>query len=164
MANFNNHSVSGYVFNHTMLRVKDFKRSVAFYEDILGFTTIYREDFDDDGFTIAYMAHVLPSDIPADNEECRLWALSQAGVLELTYNHGSEKDPDFHYHNGNDEPRGYGHICITVPDLQDACLRMQTAGVRFKKRPEEGRMRYVAFILDPDGYWIEILQHKAEVP
>lgn len=161
MTNGNNFPASGYVFNHIMLRVKDLTLSIAFYEDILGFTPIYREDFDADGFTIVYMARVDPSHIPEHHEERRLWALSQTGVLELTYNHGSEKDPDLHYHNGNDEPRGYGHICITVPDLQDACLRMQSAGVRFKKRPDEGRMRYIAFILDPDDYWIEIMQYKA---
>jgi catechol 2,3-dioxygenase-like lactoylglutathione lyase family enzyme len=53
-----------------------------------------------------------------------------------------EKDADFKYASGNDEPgRGFGHICVTVDDLQAACARFDEMGVKFKKRPEEGRMR-----------------------
>lgn len=53
-----------------------------------------------------------------------------------------ENDPDFKYHSGNEEPgRGFGHICIAVDDLEAACRRFDELGVKFKKRPEEGRMR-----------------------
>lgn len=83
-------------------------------------------------------------------------------MLELTYNHGTETISDYHYHNGNSEPRGFGHICITVPNLYVACERMLSLGVPFQKKPEEGRMKYVAFIRDPDDYWIEIMQYHAD--
>jgi lactoylglutathione lyase len=75
---------------------------------------------------------------------------------ELTLNHGTENDPEFHYHNGNSEPRGFGHLCVSVPDVVKECERFEQLGVNFQKRLSEGRMNYVAFIKDPDDYWIEI--------
>ena len=78
------------------------------------------------------------------------------GLLELTWNYGTEKDENFKYHNGNDEPQGFGHIAVSVDDLERACERFEEKGVRWKKRLTEGRMKNVAFVLDPDGYWIEV--------
>jgi lactoylglutathione lyase len=79
-------------------------------------------------------------------------------VLELTHNHGTESDPDFGgYASGNTEPgRGFGHIAITVPDIEAACERFERMGVTFKKRLTDGKMKSIAFILDPDGYWVEV--------
>jgi lactoylglutathione lyase len=75
------------------------------------------------------------------------------GVLELTWNHGTESDPNFAgYASGNTDPgRGFGHLAITVDDLEKACDRFETLGVPFKKRPKDGNMKNIAFILDPDG-------------
>lgn len=149
----------GYVFNHTMLRVKDVPTSLDFYTRVLGFVPVHKHDFPEAEFTIYYL--VLRADrdaIPEDDAERLQWVLGQPGVLELTYNYGSEKDADFHYHSGNSEPRGFGHLCVSVPDVRAACERFEALGVPFQKRLSDGRMKHIAFIKDPDGYWIEILQ------
>lgn len=78
------------------------------------------------------------------------------GLLELTWNYGTEKDTNFKYHNGNDEPQGFGHIAVSVDDLDQACERFESKSVNWKKRLTDGRMKNVAFVLDPDGYWIEV--------
>ena len=86
------------------------------------------------------------------------WVFEQKAMLELTHNWGTENDPDFHYHNGNDKPQGFGHIGFSVPDVYAASERLERLGVEFVKRPDDGKMKGLAFIKDPDGYWIEILQ------
>ena len=79
-------------------------------------------------------------------------------MLELTHNWGTETDPDYRVHDGNAQPQGFGHICFSVPDLDAAVRWFDANEVVYVKRPEQGRMRDVAFIKDPDGYWIEIVE------
>ncbi|AOA57927.1 lactoylglutathione lyase [Acinetobacter larvae] len=147
-----------YVFNHTMIRVKDLQQSIQFYANVLGFIPVYEQVFEDAAFTIVYMVRRALTEIPVDDAARKEWVLGQSGVLELTYNHGTEQDPAFHYHNGNSDPRGFGHLCISVPDVVKECQRFERLGVTFQKKLAEGRMNYIAFIKDPDDYWIEILQ------
>jgi lactoylglutathione lyase len=81
-----------------------------------------------------------------------------SGILELTHNPGTETLDKTPYHSGNSEPRGFGHIAITVDDVEAACARFERLGVPFKKRLTDGKMKNIAFILDPDGYWIEVVR------
>lgn len=77
------------------------------------------------------------------------------GLLELTHNYGTENDDNYKVANGNSEPgKGFGHICISVDAIQAACQRIEAAGYKFQKKLTDGRMRSIAFALDPDGYWV----------
>lgn len=71
----------------------------------------------------------------------------------MTHNHGTELDSDFKgYASGNTEPgKGFGHIAVTVSNVAEACARFEELGVQFKKRLTDGKMKSIAFILDPDG-------------
>ena len=62
------------------------------------------------------------------------------------------------YHHGNSDPQGFGHICISVPNIHQACQRFERLGVEFQKKLGEGGIQDIAFIKDPDGYWVEIVQ------
>ncbi|KAG0149277.1 hypothetical protein CROQUDRAFT_653847 [Cronartium quercuum f. sp. fusiforme G11] len=135
-----------YRLNHTMLRIKDPEPSLKFYEDILGMHLI--DEYDAGDFKLFFLAY--------DHQKVELRG-QREGVLELTWNKGTEKDSAFSYHNGNDQPQGFGHIAIAVDDVEEACKRFTELGVKFKKRPEDGKMRHIEFIYDPDGYWIEIV-------
>jgi lactoylglutathione lyase len=84
-----------------------------------------------------------------------------SAILELTHNHGTESLATTPYHSGNAEPKGFGHIAITVGNVEEACARFERLGVQFKKRLTDGKMKHIAFILDPDGYWIEVVRLRA---
>ncbi|HBK45324.1 MAG TPA: lactoylglutathione lyase [Xanthomonadaceae bacterium] len=152
---------AGFVFNHTMLRVKDSTASLDFYTRVLGFRLIDRRDFPEAGFSLYFLA-ILPEDasVPEDDAQRRVWIAGIPGVLELTHNHGTEKREGPVYHDGNSDPRGFGHICVSVPDLQAACARFDALQVPYQKRLSDGRMKNIAFIKDPDGYWVEIISNS----
>jgi lactoylglutathione lyase len=146
----------GFVLNQTMLRIKDPERTIAFYTEVLGMTLLDRFDFDDMAFSLYFLGY--PTDpVPTDPKTRAKWIFDQPALLELTHNHGTEADADALYHNGNSEPRGFGHIGISVPDVYAASDRFAAMSVPFVKRPDDGQMKGLAFIQDPDGYWIEIL-------
>ena len=151
-------ATQGFVFNHTMLRVKDPEASLDFYTRVLGFSLVRRNDFPEAAFSLYFLAIVDPEDIPADEGARKAWVAGLQGVLELTHNHGTESQDGPVYHDGNGEPRGFGHICLSVPDVHAACARFEALGVPFQKRLADGRMKDIAFIKDPDGYWVEIIQ------
>ena len=149
-------ATSDYVMNQTMLRIKDPACSVAFYRDVLGMTLLERFDFSDMSFSLYFMGYPT-SVIPEDRAARAKWLFEQPALLELTHNHGTESEDRLPYHNGNEEPRGFGHIGISVPDVYAACSRFDELNVSYVKRPDDGNMKGLAFIQDPDGYWIEIL-------
>ncbi|XP_024387653.1 lactoylglutathione lyase isoform X1 [Physcomitrium patens] len=150
-------ATKSYYVQQTMYRIKDPKASLEFYSKVLGMTLIKRLDFDEAKFSLYFLGYESPETIPNDTAEKTAFLFKCKATLELTHNWGTESDPDFKgYHNGNSDPRGYGHIGITVDDVYKACERFEKLGVEFVKRPDDGRMKGLAFIKDPDGYWIEI--------
>lgn len=149
-----------FIMSQTMMRIRDPEKSLAFYRDVLGMTLLNRFDFPEMKFSLYFVGYLRPEDgeMPHDPAARAEFTFRQRGAIELTHNHGTESDPAFAgYHNGNSDPRGFGHIGITVPDVYAACERFEQLGVAFAKRPDEGKMKGLAFIKDPDGYWIEIL-------
>ncbi|KAJ3606439.1 hypothetical protein NHX12_025960 [Muraenolepis orangiensis] len=114
-------------------------------------------DFPSMRFSLYFLGYEERSEIPSEVKERTAWTFSRRGTIELTHNWGSETDENLSHHNGNSEPRGFGHIGIAVPDVYAACKIFEDLGVTFVKKPEAGKMKDLAFIQDPDGYWIEIL-------
>ncbi|WP_282286783.1 lactoylglutathione lyase [Pseudomonas sp. PS02302] len=147
-----------FVFNHTMLRVKNLETSLDFYTRVLGFTVVDHKDFPNAKFSLTFLALVDRTQVPEDPQARQQWRKSTPGILELTHNHGTEDDAGFSYHNGNSDPRGFGHTCVAVPDIRAACERFEQLGVAFQKRLTDGSMKEIAFIKDPDGYWVEVIQ------
>ena len=123
-------------FLHTMLRVGDLERSVAFYTTLLGMIETRRRDVPDGKYTLVFLA--FPDD-PSGAE------------IELTYNYGVER-----YELGT----AYGHIAIAVPDAYAACDALRAAGAKISREP--GPVKFgttvIAFVEDPDGYKIELIQ------
>ncbi|KAG7098174.1 hypothetical protein E1B28_000142 [Marasmius oreades] len=149
---------ASFKFNHTMLRVKDPKVSLDFYTRIIGMNLLTEKKFSD--FTLYFLAFDVDNKFDSLNDEEKAnEARSREGVLELTHNHGTESDPNFQgYASGNSDPgKGFGHIAIAVDNIQKACARFEQLGVPFKKKLTEGKMKNIAFMLDPDGYWVEVV-------
>jgi lactoylglutathione lyase len=123
---------------HTMLRVGNLERSLAFYTEILGMKLLRRNDYPDGKFTLAFVGYQDETD---------------GAVLELTYNWGVER-----YELGN----AYGHIAIEVPDAYATCEAIKQRGGKVVR--EAGPMKHgktiIAFVEDPDGYKIEFIQQK----
>lgn len=123
---------------HTMLRVVDLEKSLDFYTGVLGMKLLRRNDYPDGKFTLAFVGYT---------DEDR------GAVIELTHNWGVEK-----YELGN----AYGHIAIEVADAYAACERIKQRGGKVVR--EAGPMKHgatvIAFVEDPDGYRIELIQKK----
>lgn len=138
------------------IRVKDPNASIKFYEH-LGMTLLKKLPFPDAKFDLYFLGYDSPSS-PSHGRE--LW--DREGLIELTHNYGTESDPEYKVNNGNRDPdRGFGHTCISVDNIQAACARIEAAGYRFQKRLTDGRMRHIAFVLDPDDYWVEVIGQKS---
>lgn len=126
-------------FLHTMIRVKDLDKSLDFYTRHLGMKVLRKKDFPDGKFTLAFVGY---------GEE------SEQTVVELTHN-WDQKSP---YELGN----GFGHLALGVDDIYATCEGLAKEGVRIPRPP--GPMKHgstvIAFIEDPDGYKIELIERK----
>ena len=122
---------------HTMLRVFDLERSLDFYTRLMGMKLIRRRDVPEGRYTLAFVGY--------DDE-------ADGTVLELTYNY-DQREP---YALG----AGFGHLAIAVPDLYATCAALAKEGVKIPRAP--GPLKFgtvhIAFIEDPDGYKIELIQ------
>lgn len=149
----------GFVLNHCMLRVKDPALSLDFYTRVMGMRLLRKLDFPEMKFSLFFLHRPAEGEsAPQDVGKRTQWTFEQRSILELTHNWGTENDADFNYHDGNAQPQGFGHICFSVPDLDAAVRWFDQHGLTFVKRPDQGKMKDVAFIKDPDGYWIEIVE------
>ncbi|RPF80423.1 lactoylglutathione lyase [Synechococcus sp. CC9616] len=121
---------------HTMLRVADLDRSLAFYTEVLGMTLLRRKDYPSGRFTLAFVGY---------------GPESEQTVLELTHNWDTDS-----YSLGD----AYGHIALGVDDIQSTCAGISSQGGRVVRQP--GPMKHgstvIAFVEDPDGYKVELIE------
>eukprot|EP00559_Dactyliosolen_fragilissimus_P007089 CAMPEP_0184858672 /NCGR_PEP_ID=MMETSP0580-20130426/3753_1 /TAXON_ID=1118495 /ORGANISM="Dactyliosolen fragilissimus" /LENGTH=342 /DNA_ID=CAMNT_0027354957 /DNA_START=153 /DNA_END=1181 /DNA_ORIENTATION=- len=148
-----------YNFSQTMLRIKDPSKTIPFYK-AMGMKLLRQKNYGD--FTNYFMASNCEAtpidDLDADEAKAQLGRMF-GPVLELTHNHGTENDAEFRHFNGNEEGRqGFGHIGFLVDDVYTACDAIRTMGYGFKKEPDGGSMKGLAFAYDPDGYPVEIIK------
>mmetsp|Transcript_4745 Transcript_4745/g.13301 ORF Transcript_4745/g.13301 Transcript_4745/m.13301 type:complete len:328 (-) Transcript_4745:7-990(-) len=153
-----------YNLSQTMLRVKDAAKSLAFYRDIFGMKLVCEKHFPDNKFSLYFLssddAHV--DDASSPEAMVRVKQLFNP-VLELTENHGTADDDTFSYHNGNTDPKGFGHIGFLVDDVYKACESYEKAGIKILKKPDGGKIKGIAFVQDPDGYWVEVIQRGVKI-
>jgi len=152
--------LAGAFWHSTTLRIKDPKLSIPFYQEHFGMHLVDTLSFG--SYTDYYLATppagtAVPT--PGTPEaHASLFSVAEYQRLCLTHIHGTEAD-DTKYDSGNNEPkRGFGHIAFVTDDVYASCEILEAKGVGFKKRPDEGRMKGLAFALDPDSYWIEIIR------
>lgn len=124
---------------HTMLRVGDLQRSIDFYTRVLGMRLLRTTERPDQGYSLAFVGY-------GENPE--------HAELELTYNHGV---------TGYEMGTAYGHLAIGVADCKAACDAVRAAGgtVSRDAGPVKGGSTVIAFVVDPDGYKIELIERDA---
>ncbi len=127
---------------HTMLRVGDIERSISFYTEKLGMRLFRREEYPDGRFTLAFVGY-------GDEHT--------STAIELTYNWGRDT-----YEHGS----AFGHIALAASDLKSTCAQLEARGVKVvrapgpmsARSPDRSNIEVIAFIEDPDGYRIELIQ------
>ena len=127
-------------FLHTMLRVGNLQRSIDFYTQVLGMKLLRTTQRPDQGYDLAFVGYA---------------ANPEQAEIELTYNWGTES-----YDHGS----AYGHIALGVPDAYAACEKIKFAGgnVTREAGPVKGGSTVIAFVTDPDGYKIELIQRAED--
>jgi lactoylglutathione lyase len=123
-----------------MLRVGDLQRSIRFYTDVLGMKVLRTTDRPEQKYTLAFVGY---------GDE------SEHAVLELTYNYGV----------GNyDLGTAYGHVALEVPDAAAACATVRAKGGKVTREagPVKGGTTVIAFVEDPDGYKIELIERGSK--
>jgi len=121
---------------HTMLRVGDLQRSIDFYTQVMGMQLLRTTERPEQKYSLAFVGYGTNPD---------------HAEIELTYNHGVDS---------YDLGKGYGHIALGVPDVAAACEKIKAAGgvVTREAGPVKGGTTIIAFVRDPDGYQIELIE------
>lgn len=131
--------MADFQFLHTMIRVKDLDKSLEFYQKFLGMKLLRKNDYPEGKFTLAFVGY-------GDEKDNT--------VIELTHNWDQEEP----YELGS----GFGHLALGVPDIYATCDELRLAGAKIVREP--GPMKHgstvIAFIEDPDGYKIELIERK----
>jgi lactoylglutathione lyase len=124
---------------HTMIRTGDLERSLDFYTKVLGMKLLRRRDYPEGKFTLAFVGY---------GDE------SEHAVIELTYNWGVDR-----YEMGT----AFGHVAIEVDDVYAACAEIKRRGgnVTREAGPMKGGTTVIAFVSDPDGYKIELIENRS---
>ncbi len=125
-------------FLHTMLRVRDLDRSIAFYSDLLGMRELRRTDVPAGRYTLVFMGYGTNADGHAE--------------IELTYNYDQETPYDI--------GTGFGHLAVSAPDVAAACEKVRAGGGKVTREagPVKHGTTVIAFVEDPDGYKIELIE------
>ena len=130
--------MSDFQYLHTMIRVRSLDESVKFYTELLGMKELRRNDVPDGKYTLVFMGY---------------GPESSHTVLELTYNYGVDS---------YDQGTAFGHLALGVPDIYGAVEKLRAAGVKITREP--GPVKFgktvIAFIEDPNGYKIELIERK----
>jgi lactoylglutathione lyase len=123
---------------HTMLRVGDLQRSIRFYTDVLGMKLLRTTDRPEQEYTLAFVGY---------GDE------SEHAAIELTYNYGVDR-----YELGS----AFGHVAVEVPSAADACNAVRAKGGKVTREagPVKGGTTVIAFVEDPDGYKIELIERR----
>ncbi|KAA8644121.1 hypothetical protein EYZ11_006554 [Aspergillus tanneri] len=179
-----------YKLNHLMLRIRDPKRTLHFYIDLMGMRTVFTMNAGP--FTLYYLGYPTTE---ADRADLPTWAskvpITQTlGLLELFHIHGTESAPDFEISNGNIPPHlGFGHVGFTVPDVAATVARLRSNGVPvIKELGDSSResvplseweaergigigelhpnykklVDQIAYVADPDGYIVELIPQNLQ--
>ncbi|EXM17594.1 hypothetical protein FOTG_14278 [Fusarium oxysporum f. sp. vasinfectum 25433] len=139
--------------NQYALRVTDATRSVRYYTENLGMKLIKTLDSQNGNSKTFLLGYPSTGPFTGTEDMSR-----REGLLALIWQGGENAISQVH--NGNDQPQGFGHICVTVDNIDAACARLEGLNVAWKKRLTDGKMKNVAFLLDPDNYWIELVQNE----
>lgn len=155
-----------YLLCQAGLKVLNGEKSVDFYSKLLNMTLVHSSTTNSaEGKVSNYCLATLPSTVSTsfdttETETIEKLYRENVPVLELSQvSNDLVAEKDFAYRSGNKEPfRGFGHLGYLVDDVYDFCANLEAKGTDFHKKPDDGTMKGIAFALDPNGYWLEIIK------
>merc|ERR1712137_1039973 len=143
-----------YNISQTMIRVKDAKKTLSFYQNAFGLQMIGEKHFDEHKFSLYFLANQeATQDVNNNNDFFVLMKDLFHPVLEITHNHGTEDDDSFSYHNGNSDPVGFSNLTFLVDNINSTKDHLNEVNVEFEELND-----FSVLIKDPDNYHIEVVE------